>query len=261
MVPGHLEAGPGLGTRDDLQRETAIVVLLHGFNVNYKDGSKSLLKLTTLLPSAKNSAVIAVLWPGDHWSGPLSYSFEGRDADDTASELVRYLGDVTRPDASVAFVAHSLGCRVAMETAARLIAAGRDPQQICLLAAAIDDYSLASTEAYLAATNGSARVAVLSSKKDNVLRFAYPAGDLFQAFIFADDFAGLALGYHGPRPHKASGSPVPKNVLDKRIPKSRRPPVGHSDYLPGTKSVSDEQRAAAKFADAVLAGDDHPVYG
>ncbi len=257
VVPGFLEPGPGLGSLDSLRLESKITVLLHGFNVNYEKGRGSLLRFAMLLPSAQDGAIVATLWPGDHWLGPLNYSFEGRDADDTALELARFLGDVVRPTVSIALVGHSLGCRVAMETADRLIAAGHDPRQICLMAAAIDDYSLASPEAYLAATHGAARVAALSSKKDKVLKFAYPAGDLFEAFVFTDDTAGLALGYHGPRPHKASGTLVPPNVLDTRISNERK--VGHGDYLPD-ESPNKEQKSAARFADAVLAGADSPVY-
>lgn len=257
VVPGRLEAGPGLGTLDGLRLEPKITVLLHGFNVNYEEGRGSLLRFATLLPSAQDGAIVATLWPGDHWLGPLNYSFEGRDADDTALELARFLGDVVRPTASIALVGHSLGCRVAMMTADRLVSAGHDPRQVCLMAAAIDDYSLASPEAFLAATHGVARVAALSSQKDKVLRFAYPVGDLFQAFVFADDTVGLALGYHGPRPHKASGTSVPANVLDTRIPNERK--VGHGDYLPD-KTPNSEQRSAARFADAVLAGADSPGY-
>lgn len=259
-MPGRLEAAPGLGTLENLQIEPKITVLLHGFNVNYEEGKDALLRLAKLLPSAGDGAVVATLWPGDHWLGPLSYSFEGRDADDTAAELAKFLGDVVRPTANIAFVAHSLGCRVAMETTDRLISAGHDPQQVCLMAAAIDDYSLASPDAYLATTEGVARVAALSSRADKVLRFAYPAGDLFQAFVFTDDMAGLALGYHGARSHKPSGTPVPVNVLDVRIPKAKKGNgVGHGDYLPA-KQANDKQRSAARFADAVIAGADSPAY-
>ncbi len=262
VVPGRLESGPDLGTKESLQMASKVTVLLHGFNVDYKTGRATLLRFAKLLPSAANGAVIAALWPGDHGLGALSYSFEGRDADDTALELARFLGDVLMPTVSIAFVAHSLGCRVAMETAARLVAQGHTPEQICLLAAAIDDDSLAATDAYLAATDNSARVAALSSRQDKVLKLAYPVGDLLQAFLFADDTADLALGYHGARPHKRSGTAVPENVLDERIPKrkSRRDRVGHGDYLP-SQQTNQKQRAAARFADAVLAGVEDPRYG
>ncbi len=262
VVPGHLEVGPNLGTLESLQLESSITILLHGFNVDYKEGRYSLLEFAKTLPSASGRAMVATLWPGDHWSGPLNYSFEGRDADDSARELARFLGDVLRPTANIAFIGHSLGCRVAMETIAHLVSAGRAPSQVCLMAAAIDDDSLAAPGDYLAATNGVSRVAALSSREDTVLKFAYPVGDLFQAFVFADDTAGRALGYHGPRSHKKSNTPVPQNVLDTRIPTGQK--IGHGDYLPKKGQRSPKHRAAvrsaANFADAILTGVDRPDY-
>jgi pimeloyl-ACP methyl ester carboxylesterase len=262
VVPGRLEAGPNLGTLESLQLESTITILLHGFNVNYKKGRYSLLEFARALPSASSRAVVATLWPGDHWLGPLNYSFEGRDADDSARELARFLGDVIRPTVSITFIGHSLGCRVAMETISHLVSTGHDPSQVCLMAAAIDDDSLAAPGDYLAATKRVTRVAALSSREDTVLKFAYPVGDLFQAFVFTDDTAGLALGYHGPRPDKKSSTPVPQNVLDTRIPKGRE--VGHSDYLPKEGKSSQKHRAAvrsaANFADAIITGADRPDY-
>ena len=255
VVPGFLEAGIGLGTLIDLQLETRVTVLLHGFNVNRPEGRKSLRKLAGLLTTG--GGLLAVLWPGDHWSGPLSYSFEGRDADDTAFELCRYLHDNLRTDAEINFVAHSLGCRVAMETIKRLASKGRDVDQVCLMAAAIDDDSISAPKVYKVAGSQVLRVASLSSKKDTVLHYAYPAGDLLQAFLFWKDSEGQALGYHGPRKHKKSSTPVPANLLDERIRKNKK--VGHGDYLPG-KQTSQKELAAAKYADEVVCGAANPVY-
>jgi hypothetical protein len=126
------------------------------------------------------------------------------------------------------------------------------------IAAAIDDDSLSAPNVYLNAGRKVQRVASLSSKKDRVLRFVYPAGDLLQAFLFWDDSEGLALGYHGLRKHRATGTPKPANALDERIRKSKK--VRHSDYLPDTP-VNHKQKSAAKFADAVISGDPDPVYG
>lgn len=256
VVPGFLEAGIGLGTLSDLQLEPRVTVLLHGFNVNRPEGRKSLLKLAGLLSAS--GGLLAVLWPGDHWSGPLGYSFEGRDADDTAFELCRYLHDNLRTDAEISFVAHSLGCRVAMETIKRLAAKGRGVDQACLMAAAIDDDSISAPKVYKGAGSQAQRVASLSSKKDTVLHYAYPAGDLLQAFLFWQDSDGQALGYHGPRKHKKSSTPVPANLLDERIRKNKK--VGHGDYLPG-EQPSQKELAAAKYADEVIGGAVNPDYG
>jgi pimeloyl-ACP methyl ester carboxylesterase len=240
---------------DDLRIEPAVAILIHGFNVNRADGKKRLQKLAAMLPSA--TGIVSVLWPGDHWSGPLSYSFEGRDADDTAVELARFLDDTLNPQSEISFVAHSLGCRVTMATIELLRSMGRSVSQVCLMAPAIDDDSLSGPGQYLSATKSVQRVAVMSSRKDRVLRYSYPAGDLLQAFLFFDESGDLALGYHGPRKHKHSGTSIPANILDLRIPRNKK--VKHGDYVPMV-SPNKKQKAAVKFANAVIAGEAEPVY-
>jgi pimeloyl-ACP methyl ester carboxylesterase len=266
VASGHLErsGAPGveLGTEDDLRREPRLTFLLHGFNVNRANGRAALTRFAQQLPSV-TGGVVAVLWPGDSLLGPLSYSFEGNDADDTAAELARYIDRVVTPGTELSLVAHSLGCRVAMETVRRLNSGRYPVRQVCLLAAAIDDYSLALAESYRAAVAGSDRVAVLASKRDQVLRLAYPIGDLLQSFFFfLKDTAGLALGYHGPKPRREQL--VPGNVIHVQIPDSRG--SNHSHYFPeddplGDDAQREENRAsAARFADAVLNGTPAPKY-
>jgi hypothetical protein len=257
VVPGRLLTGPGLGTLDDLALEARLTVLVHGFNVNRPEGQAALLELAGMLNSERAGGCVAVLWPGDHWSGPLSYSFEGHDADDTAIELSTWLNEQASSAGEINFIAHSLGSRVVLEAIRRLHGPGRAVAQVCLMAAAVDDNGLADPAAYWQAGQKARRVAALSSKKDTVLRFAYPAGDLLQSFLFTADSSGLALGYHGPRRHRKSKTAVPGNVLDQRIPKARK--AGHGDYLPGQPPNS-EQQSAARFANQVIDGAGNPVY-
>jgi hypothetical protein len=251
VVPGRLlqlsGAQPPLGTEDDLQLETKITFLLHGFNVNRDEGREGLLRLANLLPAAAGGAIVGVLWPGDHWTGALSYPFEGNDADDSGAELARFIERVVRPGAGLSFVSHSLGARVVMETVKRLIGGGYRIGQICLMAAAIDDSSLADPEDYRDAVEITERVAVLASHKDKVLRFAYPGGDLLQAFFFWDDDAGLAAGYHGPK--AVDEHPLPSHVYHCQIPDLRD--SDHGDYIPAN-SPSPNQLSAALFVDGVL---------
>ena len=74
VVPGRLVVEAGLGTYESLQVESKIMLLVHGFNVNLANGKTGLLTLADMLPSAGTDGIVAVLWPGDHWLGPLSYS-------------------------------------------------------------------------------------------------------------------------------------------------------------------------------------------
>ena len=255
VVPGRLEISPNLGSLDSLRLEPNVTFLIHGFNVNYRNGRSKLLDFGLLLPAAKRGGIVGILWPGDHWIGPLSYSFEGRDADDSAQELAKHIRDNISTDTPISFVAHSLGSRVALKASTILQKHGYKISQVCLMAAAIDADSLAAPNGYFSTVSNATRVSVLSSKRDKVLRFAYPAGDLLQSFLFWNDSVGLALGYRGPKPHKRS--PLPSNVFDYRIPNTRN--ADHGDYLPDIPSNS-EQRSAANFANTTIAGLASPTY-
>jgi hypothetical protein len=84
-------------------------------------------------------------------------------------------------------------------------------------------------------------VHVLSSRCDQVLKFAYPAGDFFSD-IFGDNdspFTG-ALGRYGPKPFPSGG-----HATHNPIPKTDK--YDHGDYMPspGTKwpKVADYMKA------------------
>lgn len=254
-----------MGGPSDLLGESRLLFLVHGYDWCEQKGRDSLMRLSNVLQLTNSTwATVAVLWPGDHGLGKISYSFEGRDADDTAASLARFIDCSTAPDAPVSFLAHSLGCRVALETAKAL--EGRPVQEVCLFAAAVDADSLADPRAYLDVTSSEQlqRVTVLSSRKDRTLKFAYPAGDLLQAFLFWKDNFGLALGLRGPRDHRSTT--VPASVYGVGIPKKQN--VGHGDYFPtpwhqGTQDwgVKDQkQQRAAAFASRVLRADREPAY-
>lgn len=125
------------------------------------------------------------------------------------------------------------------------------------MAPAVDDFSLADVHDYRHAVEEATCVAVLHSTPDKVLRWAYPAGDLLQAFVFfGRDTAGLALGYHGPRPADSNPRHVPTNVLDEAIGQRG---AGHGDYLPDDLP-NGKQVSAAAYADALVAGAPQPSY-
>lgn len=258
VLPGKLVHG----TEDSLRLESKVVFLLHGFNVNRKEGKEGLSRLAGYLASIKEGAIVIVLWPGDHWTGPLSYSFEGRDADDTALELTRYIERVIPSQTPISFIAHSLGSRVTMETISHLLDSDYPVNQVCLMAAAVDDYSLACPDEYLSVAQLCERIAVLSSKRDNVLKYAYPTGDFIQKlFFFHKEHVGFALGYKGPKQckdHNDSNYPVPNNILHIPIPDNRD--ADHDDYIPD-ENPTKEQLSAAKFADEVVGGEGEVSYG
>lgn len=251
VVPGRILRMSGLpgpqGNEDDLVLEPTITFLLHGFNVDRQYGQDSLFRLAARLSRTIAGALVMVLWPGDHWARAISYPFEGNDADDTAAELARFIERVVQPSTKLSFVSHSLGARVVMETLKRL--GGFYPVgQVCLMAPAIDDCSLSDPEAYASLVDATARVAVLASHRDSVLRLAYPIGDLLQAFFFfGKDSSSLALGYHGPK--AVEGQSIPAGVYHVQIPDERN--SDHSDCIPA-EAPSPNQLSAVAFAQEVL---------
>lgn len=256
VVPWCLEQRFGCGSIDDLRIEDNITFLIHGFNVNEKDGREKLTNLTKVLGIDVDGGLVSVLWPGDHWVNALSYPFEGRDADDTSLELLKFIDQIPK-DIPLSFVAHSLGSRVAMNVVDRLRDRGNVVSKVCLMAAAIDNYSLSSKADYFNATGYAEKVFVLTSKKDTVLRFAYPAGDLLQAFLFLEDDFGMALGLKGPKQRKRFKERIPGNVVHEPISKKRK--CGHGDYLPDIKP-NFEQVSASEYVKEVLKGNPKPKY-
>lgn len=251
VVPPRLTQGDPQA----LQAASRVVFLLHGFNVDRPSGRDSLLRFAGLVPELQTAAAVAVLWPGDSYAGPLGYSFEKKDAEDSAAALTAFIADTLFSRPRISFVAHSLGSRVAMHTARVLVNRGYVVDQVCLMAAAIDGDSLAAPAVYRPAAERIGRIAVLHSRSDKVLRLAYPAGDWLQSFLFSDELSGSALGYRGPKAHKGTAAPACVQACE--IPKSRK--ADHSDYLPGS-NPNPQQLSAAAYANAVLQGSVNPSY-
>jgi hypothetical protein len=127
------------------------------------------------------------------------------------------------------------------------------------MAPAVDNDCLASGQ-YRAAAQYASRVAVLYSPCDNVLRYAYPAGNLLSAFMHWTATSDSALGYTGSKAAAAQSGAVPAQVWPTGIPPSDG--VDHGDYLPpGTPPPSVSQLRAAGYADRVVAGAPVPTYG
>jgi hypothetical protein len=224
---GVFETGNGLGTEDDINFEEELIFLVHGFNINEDTGKRSLDDMINSLSiSGKKVGFVSILWPGDHWAKPVNYIFENRDADDTALNLSRKIAEILKKDIEISFIAHSLGSRVVMQTIKYLEARDIFIKKIFLLAAAIDDFSLSAIKFYNSAAKQAEKVHVVWSRKDKVLRWAYPAADFLQSFLFMDDDIGLALGSRGPKARKRKRENIPKNVTTYKCSNK------HSEYLP-----------------------------
>lgn len=231
-----------------------LTFLVHGFNVPRPEGQRSLTAFADMLGlPGDRGAIVGVLWPGDDRLSPLTYSLEERDADATADGLARVISEVIRPRGPVHFGAHSLGCRVVLETMLRLAKEGVEVGQVALMAAAVDGDALARSTRYRAVVEGAARVAVLHSDRDLVLKLAFPAGDWFAALLFGG-YTSRALGAAGPA--RAGQERVPGTVVEDAVGAFR---VGHGDYLPASPPTAN-QHSAANWAGGVLAGNRPPPY-
>jgi hypothetical protein len=255
VLPARLVYPPGSdpnATLDLLAVQSEIVFLIHGFNVDRIGGQKQLndfaLGLTPLALGLRPSAFVCITWPGDGKIGPAIYPLVGNDADDAGLELAHFIEWAIPGGAKLSFVTHSMGARVAFECI-KSLPSGYSIGQVCVMAAAVDDFGVSEPSVYRAETESAARVAVLASKRDNTLRWAYPLGDFIQSFLFFwKDVNGSALGYHGPRP--THDKPVPGNVEHVQIPTSAG--VDHSDYLFIGAPSQNEQRALAWAKQALL---------
>lgn len=240
-----------------LGRREPLTLLLHGFNNSRSEGRRALLGFATLVEAITvglDARLVAVLWPGDDLLSPLTYSLEERDADETAEHLMALCLKTWKLRQPLNLVAHSLGCRVALALLERLAGVGPGADQVLLMAGAVDADALARSDRYRRGVESARRVAVLHSRRDRVLQFAFPLGDALAAILLGGDTTA-ALGRVGPAPGRRR-EPVPELVEQLSL---TRHGVGHGDYLPGAH-VETAHRSAATYAGEQLRGDPTPRY-
>jgi esterase/lipase superfamily enzyme len=220
-----------------------VVFATHGFNVSYAGGVHSLAGLERDLALPPRFVFVGVLWPGDYWIPAVNYPAEAADAVRCGRLLARFVNRTLGVAAGVSFVSHSLGGRLILEAVKHL---ERPAREVCLAAAAVDDDCLARAQ-YDDARRNAARVSVLASTKDLVLRLAYPVGDFLSDVFYDDDSPWhAALGYRGPRPAAL------EHVAPAQIPAGDA--YGHGDYFPAGTSPTDPktQRAVTFVAESLL---------
>jgi hypothetical protein len=199
------------------------LLLTHGFNVNQMDGLQKLSDWAKLL-SIGNSVAVGVLWPGDaRWIHVVDYPVEGDEAIAAGNELAAFLNNNFTSALSLSFASHSLGARTVMQTIAGL---ARQVRRLLLMAGAIDNTCLSAEYATAAAKVQS--ISVLASRSDEVLKWAFPAGNFVGGFFSrGEPYIHEAIGREGP----AEPYPSPNNIhADWQIPDDWS--FGHGSYLP-----------------------------
>jgi hypothetical protein len=177
----------------------------HGFNVNRANGMGNLSHWTEWLQLGANAFFIGVLWPGDsRWLPIVDYPIEGNEAIRSGQLLAAYLAANFAEANSLSFASHSLGARVVLETVRRL-PTSFTLSTITLMAPAIDDTCLSGE--YQDAARRMGKVSVLASQRDEVLQWAFPAGNLAAGIVTrGDPYWCGALGRYGPNPPDQPGN-------------------------------------------------------
>src|SRR5450432_3272398 len=183
-----------------------VCFLVHGFNVDRDSGYTELGSFGQELAAdgaligvpkpagplnlhaAGIDVVIPVLWVGD-WFSPINYPFVLPDIRLTGKYFADLIASSATQMSRISFVSHSMGARVVLETVQSSVAAAaragsRRPvfDTLILTAAAVSDEVLDDPD-YADAVDAVRRFVVVSSRADQVLSGAFPAGNLVEQLL------------------------------------------------------------------------------
>jgi Alpha/beta hydrolase of unknown function (DUF900) len=189
-----------------------VLVGAHGFHVNRAEGMENLSHWTEWLNLGQNGVFVGVLWPGDaRWVPFIDYPIEGDEAINSGQLLGGYLLAKLTGTASLSFASHSLGARVVLE-AIRTLKGSKKLKAATLMAGAIDDTSL--NDEYRDAASQMQKISVLASRSDDVLKWAFPAGNFLSGIVTrGDPYWHGALGRFGPNPPDQPSQVFPTPIL------------------------------------------------
>lgn len=224
-----------------LQRE--LLVLVHGFNNDRQEAVDAYAAFRHRQQAAAGTPALLdehlgdLFWPGDaRWPGLLD-AIDGLvypgildTALAIAPRIARYLASRTDVQ-QVHFVAHSLGCRVVLETLRLLHGAG-GPQvgKVCLMAAAVPAEAVMPGGGLAGALATPRRLRVLYSPDDAVLAYAFPIGQT----MAGEGFFPMALGRHGDVPQSPG-----------RVDRDHIEGAAHGDYWGQSGNAASRQAERA----------------
>jgi hypothetical protein len=222
-----------------------VVLLVHGFNVSQEQARGSYdAVFRDALPD-----VVYFFWPGDTHGGRLissaSYPFQIQTARDSARRLADFLRGAFGPEGTpmlLSVVGHSLGCRLVLEALRLVVEEELDWPQVrlvCLMAAAVPTDLVEEGAALRAAADLPTDLVVYYSFADDVLHFAFPAGQE----------AAYRLGTEAGDYHHAVGRfGRPQELGQYRY----RVALGHSDYWPSEEVADNVARLLGMAVPRVL---------
>ena len=249
---------PRVSPANALALRRRVILLIHGFNVDEDAGradyERFVARLREMLVVQRDGPVagdrlVGVYWPGDaDWgfAKPLAYMRSVPRARDIGARLAQLLDDAAAANGlvEVDIVAHSLGCRLALEA---LLATHGNPQsrvhirRIQLMAAAVPTFMLFDpddTPRLRDAFDQSLEIGAknLYSGADEVLSLAFPPGE-----TLADEgFLPTAVG-HAKFPARSELA---------RMDPIEMPDAGHGSYWGG--EYPDESATIAYVAHEFL---------
>ena len=233
-----------------------VTVLIHGFNVNERSAVSAYQTFMTSLDDKERRSVFWVFWPGDVTNdvvrSTLGYPFTPARAVDCASRFADFLAAELGKapelqNKTLRLVAHSMGCRLALELVKRLRQNARlTVASLAMMAPAVQRYRvlpLAHPDDDLRTGLGTVPDAVVyHSKKDRVLQLAFRSGQLFERSWFGTAGGWRnrgALGRHG----LGAGNHIKPPGSTQAQTRDFITKHGHSDYW-GSASVSGDIKKA-----------------
>jgi len=202
--------------RGERLRDREVWFLIHGFNTDRDRGFMSsgaavqeFMRLGVQADPAfpPFDDIMPVLWPGDAAGfKPIvgaAYPTQIEDVRETACRFASLLLDPATRPARINFITHSLGARVALDTLREMLdrdPMGPAPGTLLMMAPAADD-DILDDPRFDKAVRALDRIVVLSSSRDRVLQWTFPAGDILEAILQRgrERTTARALGRFGPR--------------------------------------------------------------
>lgn len=176
------------GSAEDLKR-ARLIILIHGYQTsqaaaeaNYDDFRRTLRAAIWPKPMSSLGTIWEYHWPGDHRArlvSLLTFPVRIGEARESGQLLAKYLSGLQAAK-EVHLIGHSLGCRVALETAYKVQETanyqGPAIRSLILFAAAVPIPLCMPSRRYGSSPPDSTET-VLYSTKDKVLRWAFRPGE------------------------------------------------------------------------------------
>ena len=214
-----------------------LIIWIHGFNTSEYSAAdtweSSYRRVMEITNRNHLNGTVWFFWPGDASRNPalsaVGYFAQVPDAVTAGRLLAQYVTRISgvTPGLKVDLVAHSLGCRVALEAARNLSSTktGSPVQTLLLFAAAVPEGLCLSGNRY--DRHLAKREQILFSLSDTVLRRWFPVGQAMARRVGNDDHPGKlkeAVGYRGGPPDRWTG-------------RQEAPGYEHGDYWAGAESL------------------------